>query len=310
MKVLITGVAGFIGSNLAAALLETGAEVVGIDDLSAGVRENIPAGVRFVQQDICRPEVASAFGGVEVVFHLAAKNCLADCMQHPVETARVNVTGTANILEVSRLAGVRKFIFAGSSAEYEGVPELPSTVDRVMPLSVYATTKRSGGLFCDSYRHLFGMNITGLRYFNVYGPVQDWRRTRPPVMSAFILKLLRGECPVIYGSGAKRRDFVYVDDVNAFHRLVMQDARTDNQTYNVGAGTSYSVNEIFALVEDQLATGLCPLYVDDLPGEAAGTLADISRERALGWQPTVDIREGIRRSIAYIREHVLDGVRE
>lgn len=308
MKVLITGVAGFIGSNLARYLLARGFEVVGMDNLSAGIRENVPPGVRFFQEDIRSPNLAPAFAGVDAVFHLAARNGLSDCMAHPVETAETNVVGTASVLEAARRAGVRKVAYAGSSAEYEGVPELPTRVARVEPQSIYAVSKRAGGLLCDSYRHLFGMNVTILRYFNVYGPAQDWRRAVPPVMSAFILKLLRGKRPIIYGTGRKRRDFVYVDDVNAFHLLVLSDARTDNHVYNVGSGVNYSVTEIFDLVEEELRTGLRPVYQDDLPGEAQETLADITRERALGWAPAVGLREGIRRSMAYIREHVLNRV--
>lgn len=306
MKILITGVAGFIGSNLAKDLLKSGHDVSGIDNLSAGTRENAPAGVRLHVDDIRHPDIGKYFTGMEAVFHLAAKNCLVDCLQNPIETADINVRGTAAVLESARRAGVRKFIYADSSAEYEGVTEFPSTVDRIAPLGPYAVSKRGGALFCESYRKTHGLNVTILRYFNVYGPAQDFRRVIPPVMSAFILKMLKSEPPVIYGTGEKRRDFIYVDDVNRFHQRALTDQRTDGQTYNVGSGVSHSVNDVFRMVEDVLKTGLKPVRQPELPNDTDQTLADITRERALGWAPQVDIREGIARTIEYLKDKCRD----
>lgn len=304
-RVLVTGVAGFIGSNLAARLLQDGYEVAGIDNLSAGTRENVDARVALHVRDIREPDLAECFAGVDTVFHLAAKNCLSDCLQDPVETSDINVTGTANVLEHARRAGARKVVYADSSAEYEGVTEFPSRVDRIAPIGPYAVSKRGGALFCESYRRLHGTNVTVLRYFNVYGPAQDWRRTIPPLMSAFVMRLLAGEAPVIYGTGEKRRDFIYVDDVNEFHLLAMRDPRTDGMTYNVGSGVNYSVREIFDLVEGLLRTGIRPVQRDELPGEAQITLADITGARALGWSPRTDIMEGLRRTIAHIKARAL-----
>lgn len=304
-RVLITGVAGFIGSNLATLLQRCSYSVLGIDDLTAGTRANIPAGVDFHQIDILDPGVHPLFENIDTVFHLAAKNCLADCLAHPIETSRINITGTVNVLEAARKAGVRKFIYADTSAEYEGIQELPLKVDRVCPVSTYAVSKRGGALFCESYRRLYGMNITVLRYFNVYGPAQDWRRVIPPVMSAFIMKLMQREQPTIFGTGQKRRDFIYVDDVNAFHLLAMNDPRTDGRCFNIGSGISYSILEIYELIEEMLQTGIRPALVPDLPGEAEATLADISESTALGWRPQVKIHEGLARSIDYIRKKIL-----
>jgi nucleoside-diphosphate-sugar epimerase len=306
-KILITGVAGFIGSNLARALLDRGEEVIGIDNLSQGARENLPVGVEFHRLDVRHAAIYPLFQGVDTVFHLAAKNCLSDCLAHPVETSEINVVGTVQVLEAARRAGIRKLIYADSSAEYEGVQELPSSVERVCPVGPYAVSKRCGALFCESYRQMFGLNITVLRYFNVYGPAQDWRRVIPPVMSAFILKLLSGEPPAIYGTGHKRRDFIYVDDVNDFHMRAMTDPRTDGRTFNVGSGVNYSVLEIFQLIEGFLQTGLKPVYRAELPGDTEATLADLCESLALGWRPHVGIEEGLQRTIAHIRSHVWKG---
>jgi UDP-glucose 4-epimerase len=213
-----------------------------------------------------------------------------------------------NVLEAARQAKVPKLVYADTSAEYEGIDEFPTREDKVRPVGVYAVSKHGGAAFCESYRELYRMNLTVVRYFNVYGPAQDWRRVVPPVMSAFIIRMLRGERPIIYGTGEKRRDFIYVDDVNDFHLILLDDPRSNGRVFNVGTGVNFSVNEIYQLVEDLLQTGLKPIYKPDLPGEAQVTLADITAGRELGWQPKVDIHEGLRRSIQYIRERVLQAV--
>ena len=305
MRILITGVAGFIGGNLSTRLLAEGATVTGIDNLSAGIEENVEPGIAFYHEDIRARAIYPLFAGVDAVVHLAARNCLADCLADPVETAEINVAGTANVLEAARRAGVQRVIYADTSAEYEGILDFPSRVDRVAPLSVYARSKCAGAMFCDAYAEFHGMRTTTLRFFNVYGPAQDWRRTIPPLMSAFAMKLLRGERPIIFGTGEKRRDFVYVDDVVDFVLLVLRDSRMDGGVFNVGSGVNRSVNEIFEMVEGILKTGLQPIYKDDLPGEAQVTLADIQTERALGWEPRVGLRDGIERSIVYVKEKVL-----
>jgi UDP-glucose 4-epimerase len=305
VRVLVTGCAGFIGSNLCGMLLDQGDEVVGIDNLSAGTRENIPAGVTFHEADIRDPGIADLFAGCQAVFHLAAKNCLLDCMQSPLETADINVRGTVQVLEAARAAGVPKLIYADTSAEYEGIPDFPSRVDRVHPIGTYAVSKRSAWHFCDSYSRLHGLRLTTLRYFNVYGPAQDFRRVVPPVMSAFIMKMLAGTAPTIYGTGAKRRDFIYVDDVNRFHLLCLRDPRTDGGIFNVGSGVNHSIREIFDAIEAQLGTGLAPTFAPDLPGEAEMTLADLSESAALGWRPEIDLREGLRRSIEDIKTRAM-----
>jgi len=304
--VLVTGVAGFVGSNLAKRLLDSGHEVKGIDNLSAGTLENLDARVDFHQADIRDPNIHSLFEGVDGVFHLAAKNCLSECLKDPLGAASANVLGTLNILEAARKARVRKVIYADTSAEYEGITEFPTNEKKIRPIGVYAASKHGGATFCESYSELYKMNITTLRYFNVYGPAQDWRRVVPPVMSAFIIRMLSGEQPVIYGTGEKRRDFIYVDDVNDFHLLALDDARADGEVFNVGSGINFSVNEIFELIEEQLKSGLRPISKPDLPGEAEVTLADIAKSRSLGWKPKVDIREGVRLSIQYIREKVMN----
>jgi UDP-glucose 4-epimerase len=307
-RVVVTGVAGFVGSNLAKHLLDQGYSVVGIDNLSAGTLENVDERVEFHHIDIRDAGIYPLLRGVDAVFHLAAMSCLTDCLARPLEAAEVNTVGTLNVLEAARQAKLPKLVYADTSAEYEGIDRFPTPEDKIRPIGVYAVSKHGGAAFCESYRELYGMNLTIVRYFNVYGPAQDWRRVVPPVMSAFIIRMLRGERPVIYGTGEKRRDFIYVDDVNDFHMVVLEDPRSNGWIFNVGTGVNYSINEVYQLVEELLQTGLKPIYKPDLPGEAQVTLADITAGRGLGWQPKVDIHEGLRRSIQYIQERVLQAV--
>jgi len=302
---LVTGVAGFIGSNLAERLLTEGYRVVGIDNLAYGVLEQVPSGVEFHQVDIRAPGLDKLFTGVDAVFHLAAKNSIVDCQLDPVDTASINVLGSVNVFETCRRVAVPKVVYAESAAVYEGSTVLPTPESEHAPESFYAVSKYAERLFADAYERYAGMRLTALRYFCVYGPRQDYRRTIPPVMSAFIIKLLKGERPTIYGTGDKRRDFVYVDDINDFHLQCLTDPRTDGGVFNLGSGRSDSVREIFDLVQRLLGTSIQPEHKPDLPGEAFETLGDITAARALGWEPRVSLEEGVQRSIAFIREHVV-----
>ncbi len=304
-KVLITGVAGFIGSNLAVRLLQEGYEVVGIDNLSYGVREQIPAGVVFHEIDIRSKKIYPLFEGVKYVFHLAAKNCISDCQKDPLATSDINVTGTVNVFEASVRAGVKKVIYAESSAVYEGSNQFPTPESAVAPHSFYARSKVAGHHFAQAYKEFYNLDSIGLRYFNVYGPRQDYRRTIPPLMSAFIIQLLQGKQPVIYGTGEKKRDFIYVDDINDAHVLLMNEEKANNEVYNIGSGKNYSVNEIYKIIKDLVGVHVEAQYLNNLTGEAEITLADCAKLRALGWQPQTTLEQGIKEQIAYIKQHVL-----
>jgi len=307
IKILLTGVAGFIGSNLAGRLLSEDYRVIGIDNLAYGLRENVPEGVDFHCGDIREKKIFPLFKDVDTVFHLAAKNCIADCQMDPVETAEINVSGTVNVFEAARRAGVRKIVYAESSAIYEGSSIYPTPEREEKPESFYAVSKLASMYFAKAYERFYRLKFTGLRYFCVYGPVQDYRRTIPPVMSAFIIKILKGQRPVIYGTGEKRRDFVYVDDVNDFHLICIRDKRTDGRVLNIGSGINYSVREILEMISRMLGVVPDPIYKDDLPGEAQVTLADITQARSLGWEPKTPLEAGLKRAIEYIRQETKAG---
>lgn len=307
-KILITGAAGFIGSNLAHCLISGNEfKVIGIDNLSYGMRENMPDGIEFYKVDVRAKDIYPLFEGVDYVFHLAAKNCIADCQLDPVETAEINVAGTVNVFEAAKKAKVHKVIYAESSALYEGSNIFPTPESEIKPESFYAISKLASMYFAKAYQNFCDLQFTALRYFCVYGPVQDYRRTIPPAMSAFIIKLLRDEAPIIYGTGKKQRDFVFIDDVNDFHMKCINDDRTNNKTFNLGSGNNYSVLDILELISELLGKKIKPVFKPNLPGEAESTLADISRAERLGWKPKTDIKTGLLKSIEYLKTEMKKG---
>lgn len=306
-KVLITGVAGFIGSNLACRLIKEGYQVIGIDNLSYGVKEQTPEGVEFHKIDIRDKAIYPIFNDVDYVFHFASKNCINDCQLDPVETSDINVSGTVNVFEATLRANVKKIIYAESSALYEGSNLLPTPETEVKPQSFYSISKFATKHFAEAYAKYFGLQTTALRYFCVYGPRQDYRRTIPPLFSAFVIKLLKKEQPFIYGTGEKRRDFIHVDDINDFHIRCLNDERTTGNVYNLGSGENYSVNEIYSIISGLLNSNIKPIYKSDLPGEAFASLADITQAKQLGWYPKIDLYTGLQSSIEFIKNELAKG---
>ena len=305
MKILITGVAGFIGSNLADLLIKNNFDVVGIDNLSYGVSEQIPKGVVFHQEDIRDKKIHNLFSDVEYVFHLAAKNSIIDCENDPIETSDINVNGTINVFNAALKKNVKKVIYAESSAVYEGSKNLPSKESDVSPNSVYAKSKMATNRIANEYSTSKGLVTTGLRYFNVYGPKQDYRRTIPPVFSAFIINLLKGKQPTIFGDGSKKRDFIYVDDVNDFHLMCIENSDTNNEVFNIGSGKNYSIKYIYEEIKKILQSDINPIFGKNLDFEAQENLASIDKANSIGWTPKIDLNIGLKRSIDYIKENVI-----
>lgn len=307
-KIIITGVAGFIGSNFADKLIKNGDyKIIGIDNLSSGIKEQVPKEVDFIELDIRSSSLKYLFRNIDYVYHFAAKNSISDCQNDPVETANVNVRGTVNVFESARLNGVKKIIYAESSALYEDVDIFPTPETYVKPISFYALSKMDTMLWAQNYTRFFGTKFTALRYFNVYGQRQDYRRTIPPLFSEIIMKLMKGEQPIIYGNGEKRRDFIHVDDINDFHLQCIEDDRTTGNVYNLGSGQNYSVNEVYSIIANILKTNIKPIYKPDLPGEAFQNLADITKAKDLGWYPKVSLEQGLQSSIEFIRSEISKG---
>ena len=300
--ILVTGVAGFIGSNLAERLIAAGYDVIGIDNLAYGVAVNVPKQVVLHTDDIRSREIYRLFEGIDVVFHLAAKNSLPDCQRDPVETMDINVVGTANVFEAARRAGVRKVVYAQSSAVEEGDERLKG---------FYAISKFADGMIDEGYKVAFGLTTVALRYFNVYGPRQDYRRNPPPIMSKFIVEMLRGERPLLFEDDDKNsRDFVYVDDVNDFHLLCVADDRTDNRTFRIGSGTSTSIKQVFEAVKGVMSSSTEPFVKKrpDNPDYApAQTRAVIHDALSLGWRPKTAFEDGLRATVEYLKGEMAAG---
>jgi UDP-glucose 4-epimerase len=306
-RVLITGVAGFIGSNLADYLITKNQyEVIGIDNLSYGLKNQISSQVDFYEKDICDRDISKLFKGVDCVFHLAAKNCISDCQKNPTETIRTNIDGSINIFERCAEHNVDRLFYADSSAVYEGVKSFPSKEDIVKPKSFYAISKYSASLYLASIAKEKSLKYSILRYFNVYGPRQDYRRSVPPLMSAFIISLLKKNEPVIYGDGNKKRDFIHVDDINCFHEILINiEDGFNKKIFNLGSGYNYSVNEIYKIILNKLNMNVLPIFQANKLEEAEITLADISEARKLNWEPNVLLEEGIDDMINYIKNNVI-----
>ena len=292
-KVLITGIAGFIGSNLADRLMRESYPVIGIDDLSYGLKRQIPKGIKFYKKDIRDSAIYPLFKGADIVFHLAAKNCLEDCQLDPVATASINVYGTVNVFEAANRAGVKRMIYTQSSAVEEGEKRARG---------FYAVSKISDELFAEGYEAI-GLTTVGLRYFNVYGPRQDYRRTKPPIMSKLIITMLKGERPVLYeGDEGNKRDFVYIDDVNDFHMICLNDPRVDHKVFRIGSGQSYSIQEIYDTIKKLLGVNPEPIVKPRAANDPqVVTKADISEARRLGWQPKTSLETGLKAQIEYLQ---------
>jgi nucleoside-diphosphate-sugar epimerase len=306
MLTLVTGGAGFIGSNLADELLAQGHDVRILDDLSTGFAENLPADALFFEGDLCDAElVAQAMDGVEVVFHQGARGSVAKSVETPLITDLSNVHGTLTVLEAARHAGVRRVVAASSSSIYGGVAPRPTVeTEPLVPKSPYAVTKMAGEHYLRVYSELFGLETVALRYFNVYGPRQDPESAYAAVIPKFIAALRAGEAPVIHGDGGQSRDFAFVADVVAAN-LAAASAPADRcagKAYNIAGGSERSLLEMLDILRGILDVEVAPTHVDPRPGDVRHSFADTAAAQAdLGWAPTVDFAEGLRQTVAWFR---------
>jgi nucleoside-diphosphate-sugar epimerase len=302
MLTLVTGGAGFIGSNLADELIAQGHQVRILDNLSTGFAENLPPDAEFFEGDICDEElVAQAMEGVEVVFHQGARGSVAKSVDNPLLTDMWNVHGTLTILDAARHAGVRRMVAASSSSVYGGVAPRPTMeTSPLTPKSPYAVTKMTGEHYLRVFWELFGLETVSLRYFNVYGPRQDPNSAYAAVIPKFISMLRAGEPPVINGDGGQSRDFAFVADVVAAN-IAAATAPAEacaGKAYNVAGGSERSLLELLGLLQEILGTSIEPVHADPRLGDVRHSFADTSAALAdLGWKPTLDFPEGLRRTV-------------
>ncbi|HQQ82043.1 MAG TPA: NAD-dependent epimerase/dehydratase family protein [Cyclobacteriaceae bacterium] len=328
-KVVITGGAGFIGSQLGYQLDQEGMEVVLIDDMSFGYEDNLVIdGKRFgtfVKADVRKKEMMELLRGADTVYHFAGISALPVCQENPYYAIDVNVAGTANVLEAARLNDVRRVVFASTSAIYENNTDFPvKESDPVSPHLVYSTSKQQAELLCKSYFKTYGLEVVIIRFFNVYGPHQDFKRVSPPLTSYLIRCFMKGEVPVLHSSGNQKRDYVYVDDLNRLNQLCMTHPAAPGNTFNAASGKSYSVLEIYDALAGAFKTDIKPVFHqasvfwDKYPNLFSGSrpfprqllekevnkfsLGDTRHTlETIGWKAEIDLGEGMSRTAAYAR---------
>lgn len=302
-RALVTGGAGFIGSRLARALLADGLEVVVLDDLSMGRRENVPEGARLLVGNVCtNADVEAAIEGCDVVFHEAARVSVRSSFKDFYQDAETNFMGTLNLLRNCANGSVKKLIFASSMAVYaDSAKPAPITEGHITePISPYGIAKLAAEKYCIQMAENIGIDCHVLRYFNTFGPGQTFT-PYVGVITIFVRKLLQGEVPTIFGDGEQRRDFVHVSDIVAANLLAMKSSRRYD-VFNVGTGRATSVNEIAALLCARIAPQLRPQYVAAHPGELRYSIADIGHARdVLGYRPMAAIDTHIDEVIDFYR---------
>lgn len=317
-KVLVTGGAGFIGSNLIESLLEYGNSVVCLDNFSTGHRFNIEKflnnpSFRLIEGDIrdydtCRKAVE----GIEYVFHQAALGSVPRSLVDPVTTTDVNIGGFVKVLFASKEAGVKRFIYAASSSTYGDHPDLPKVEDKIgNPLSPYAITKYVDELYAKVFTAAYDMEVIGLRYFNVFGRNQDPDSYYAAVIPLFIRKLFNHEAPVINGDGTISRDFTYIDNVIVANHLaaVADNPAAVNQVYNVAHGERTTISELFymireyAAIYDPVVKSIEPVYGPPRKGDIQHSQASVEKAGMLiGYKPETRVKGGIERTVKWFRE--------
>jgi len=318
--VLVTGGAGFIGSNLIESLLNTGNSVVCLDNFSTGKRENIKGfieipGFKLIEGDIRNyDDCLKAVTGVEYVFHQAALGSVPRSIKDPVSTTDVNIGGFVKMLFASKEAGIKRFIYAASSSTYGDHPDLPKVEDKIgRPLSPYGITKYVDELFASNFASAYGIEVIGLRYFNVFGRRQDPDGAYAAVIPKFVKLLMSHKAPVINGDGSFSRDFTYIDNVlQANHLAAITTEKTAvNQVFNVAHGERTSLNQLFKIIRELAARydveilKINPVYGPERAGDIPHSHASIEKAKnLLGYRPGKNVMEGLNDAVDWFWKHL------
>lgn len=292
-KIIVTGGAGFIGSNIVDALVQKGHEVLVIDNLSTGKKENINPKAKFIEEDLRDfDKIQPFFEGVDFVFHEAALPRIPLSIEKPIETNGINIGATLNVLVAAAGAKVKKVIYASSSSALGNNAQMPMKEDTLCaPLNPYALQKYVGELYCKIFSDIYGLPTVSLRYFNVYGPRQPREGSYVPVIGIFLTQKSKGEKLTITGDGKQTRDFTHVFDVVRANILAMESGKVGRgEVINIGGGNNHSINEIAKMVGGEA------IHLPARPGEMQDTLADITKAKTLlGWQPEITLEEGVKK---------------
>ena len=309
-KYLITGIAGFIGSALARALVQRGEEVRGVDNFLTGNRANL-AGIE-AQIDFRELDLRNAAGmrlaceGVDYILHIGALPSVPLSVEKPGPSHACNVEGTFHVLEGARAAAVKRVLYAASSSAYGDQPVLPSKESmRPMPISPYAVQKLTGEYYMSSYWQVYGLETVSLRYYNVFGPRQGANSPYSGVLAKFILQMLEGRQPTIYGSGEQGRDFTYIDNVVSANLLACAAPASTvaGKVFNVACGGQHTLKEIYRILAKLTGFELPPLYGPARTGDILNSQADITAAtEAFGYRPLVDLKAGLEQTVDWYRE--------
>ncbi|MBW2645397.1 MAG: SDR family oxidoreductase [Deltaproteobacteria bacterium] len=313
-NILVTGGGGFIGSNLAEALLKRGDAVRVLDNFSTGRKENLvfpelgetlTSRLEILQGDMADREICrKAVEGIDYVLHQAAIPSVPRSVAQPVESNDANINGTLNLLVEARDAGVKRMVFASSSSVYGNTPTLPK-VETITPnpLSPYAVQKLTAEHYFRIFYELYGLETVCLRYFNVFGPRQDPNSEYSAVIPKFIKALLAGTRPTIFGDGEQSRDFTHVDNVVYGNFLALEAPKAAGKAMNLACGGRLTLNELLAILNKIIGSDIEPIYADPRPGDVKHSHADISlSEDLLGYKMEVSTEEGLARTVDYFKE--------
>jgi nucleoside-diphosphate-sugar epimerase len=313
MVFLVTGGAGFIGSNIVETLLRMNEDVIVLDDLSTGKRKNIDSfldrgHLTFIEGTITDKQTCErACDGVDYVFHEAALCSVPLSIDDPERTYEINIKGTSNVFLAARDARVKRVVWASSTSVYGNSTVLPNRETMPLyPLSPYAASKAAGEMLASAFSEVYGMPVISLRYYNVFGKRQDPLSHYAAVIPRFITQLIRGKAPTIFGDGKQTRDFVYVDNVVQanINAALHAGPEANGRAFNIGCGTKISINELFTIIAEELGSTIQPRYGPGLHGEVRDSVADISAARgAFGYNPEISIREGLKRTLQWYMEN-------
>jgi UDP-N-acetylglucosamine/UDP-N-acetyl-alpha-D-glucosaminouronate 4-epimerase len=307
VRALVTGGAGFIGSHLVDALVADGAAVVVVDDLSTGDAAHLPAAADLVTGDVVDPDLLDRVtAGCDVVFHQAARRSVPQSVEHPLDTNRVNVAGTLNVLRSAQAGGVRRVVLASSSSVYGGARARPTPESAPLePRSPYAVSKLAGEHYARVWWEMHGLETVSLRYFNAFGPRQSPASQYAAVIPLFIAALLAGEPPEVHGDGRQTRDFTYVGDAVAAN-LAAARAPADacaGRAYNIARGRPVSLLDVLATLGELTGAAVPPRHTPRRAGDITHSHADIAAARAdLGYAPQVGLADGLERTLTWFRD--------
>jgi nucleoside-diphosphate-sugar epimerase len=306
-KVLVTGGAGFIGSNLTEEMLKRGHFVRVLDDFSTGKRENLIFDEEYPSLEIIEGDIRDlstcqkAVEGVEYVFHQGALPSVQRSVEDPETSNAVNVGGTLNILLAARGAGVKRVIYAASSSVYGDTPTLPKREEMPSnPLSPYALQKYVGEQYCRLFYQLYGLETISLRYFNIFGPKQDPNSLYSAVIPKFIDALHQGRPPIIFGDGEQSRDFTYIENVVQANLLAMSAEHLHGEAINIACGKRISLNQLLNILKEILGSNLSPVYQEPRKGDVKHSLADIRKgKEIINYDPRVGVEIGLKKTVEF-----------